>query len=64
MKKKNKFIARKSLFALNNIQINEKFSKKNLICLRPGYGISPMKINDIYGKKSKKFYSKGQMIKF
>lgn len=62
--KKNKFIARKSLFALNNIQINEKFSKKNLICLRPGYGISPMKINDIYGKKSKKFYSKGQMIKF
>lgn len=62
--KKNKFIARKSLFALNDIEINEKFSTKNLVCLRPGYGISPMKISNIYGKKSKKFYSKGQMIKF
>ena len=60
--KKNIFIARKSIFASKNILKGEKFSQTNLICLRPGVGISPMKIDSVYRKKAKKNFSKGQLI--
>ena len=61
--KKNVLIARKSLFAAKNIEKGEKFSFSNLICLRPGSGISPMKIDKVYGRKAKKIFLKGQLIK-
>mgnify|MGYP000932390791 CR=1 FL=1 len=61
--KKNVLIARKSLFAAKNIEKGEKFSLSNLICLRPGSGISPMKIDKVYGRKAKKIFLKGQLIK-
>ncbi len=60
--KKNILIARKSIFASKKIKKGEIFSSSNLICLRPGTGISPMKIDNIYKKKSKKNYLKGQII--
>jgi N,N'-diacetyllegionaminate synthase len=60
--KKNISIARKSIFASKKIKKGDIFSSSNLICLRPGYGISPMKIDSIYRKKSKKNYIKGQII--
>jgi N,N'-diacetyllegionaminate synthase len=61
--KKNIRIARKSLFAKINIEKGEKFSPQNLICLRPGTGISPMKIDTVFKKRAKKNFSKGQIIK-
>lgn len=61
--KKNIDIARKSLFSAKNIQKGEKFSLDNLVCLRPGIGISPMKIDEICGKKAKKNFPKGTIIK-
>ena len=62
--KKNILVARKSIFTSKEVKKGERFSKANLICLRPGSGISPMKIDTILKKKSNKNYSKGQMIKF
>lgn len=62
--KKNIFIARKSIFASKQITKGEKFSKFNLVCLRPGNGISPMKIEKIYGKKAKYNFSAGELIRF
>ena len=61
--KKNILVARKSLFAAQHIKIGEKFSLQNLVCLRPGSGISPMQIDKIYGQKAKKNFSKGKLIK-
>jgi N,N'-diacetyllegionaminate synthase len=61
--KKNILIARKSLFAAKNIEKGKKFSLSNLICLRPGSGISPMKIDKVCGRKAKKNFLKGQIIK-
>ena len=55
--KKNISIARKSLFASKNIK-GEKFSFKNLVCLRPGTGISPMEILKICRKRAKRNFLK------
>ena len=60
--KKNTYIARKSIFAKRNIKKREKFSHQNLICLRPGTGISPMKIDKVFKKRAKKNFLKGQII--
>tara|TARA_B100000902_G_C27319623_1_gene923540 strand:- start:897 stop:1892 length:996 start_codon:yes stop_codon:yes gene_type:complete len=61
--KKNIFIARKSLFAAREIKKGEKFSLNNLVCLRPGSGISPMNIDKVCRLKAKKTFSKGELIK-
>ena len=60
---KNKNIIRKSLVALKKIKKGDIFSYKNIGCKRPGYGISPMEINNILGKKSTKNFEKDEMIK-
>lgn len=61
--KKNIFIARKSIFAKKDIKKGEKFLPQNLICLRPGTGISPMKIDIVLKKRAKQNFLKGQIIK-
>ena len=61
--KKNINIVRKSIVAKNNIKKGELFSVKNLSFKRPGYGISPMKIMRILGKRAKKNFKKDDLIK-
>jgi len=48
----NKEVARKSIIAANIIKKGEKFTSQNLAIKRPGNGISPMKWDEIIGKKS------------
>jgi len=60
--KKNISIVRKSIVAKTRIKKGEKFSLKNLTTKRPGSGISPMKINVLLKKKSKKNFKKDQLI--
>ncbi len=60
--KKNKDIIRKSIVAGIDINKGEKFSLKNLAFKRPGYGISPMNIRKVLGKKSKKNYKIDEII--
>lgn len=59
---KNKIIARKSIVALKNISKDEKFSEKNITVKRPGNGISPMRWNEIIGKKAKRDYNQDDLI--
>lgn len=61
--KENLNIARKSIVAKLEIKKGEKFSLSNLTVKRPGSGISPFKINQIIGKKSKFNFKKDQIIK-
>ena len=49
--------------AKNNIKKGELFYVKNLSFKRPGYGISPMKIMRILGKRAKKNFKKDDLIK-
>tara|TARA_B100000242_G_scaffold292269_1_gene267324 strand:+ start:735 stop:1751 length:1017 start_codon:yes stop_codon:yes gene_type:complete len=59
---KNKNIVRKSLVAAKKIKKGELFTKENIGCKRPGYGISPMKIDQIIGNVSQKDYQIDEMI--
>jgi len=60
--RKNIVIIRKSIVAKVNITKGERFSYKNLTTKRPGNGLSPMKIENIIGKKAKKNFFKDQQI--
>tara|TARA_B100000963_G_scaffold358210_1_gene382319 strand:- start:61676 stop:62731 length:1056 start_codon:yes stop_codon:yes gene_type:complete len=52
--KKSRLNARRSLYALGNIDKHTKLSEKNIIAKRPGGGISPIFYKKIIGKKLKK----------
>jgi len=56
--------ARRSIVTLGNINKGEIFTEKNLIMKRPGFGISPIKIKQIYGKKAKKNLSDDYIIRW
>ncbi len=56
-------IFRRSIFAVKNIKIGEKFTKKNIRRIRPGYGLEPKLFNKILGKKSKNNLSAGSPLK-
>ena len=49
---KNLDVARKSVFTSRAIQKDEIVTEQDLVCLRPGNGISPMKWSEIVGRKA------------
>lgn len=49
----NKIVARKSLHSIKALEKNRVIEAEDLICLRPGDGMSPMKIDTIIGRKLK-----------
>lgn len=51
---KNKIIARKSIHLAVDLKKGETIQEKHLIMKRPGDGISPMKIEEVVGKKTNK----------
>lgn len=59
---KNIAIARKSIIANCSIKEGDIFSKENLTTKRPGTGISPMRLNEIIGKKAKRDFQKDELI--
>jgi len=42
---------RRSIYAISNIKKGEKFSKKNIKVIRPGFGIQPIYFEKLLGKK-------------
>ena len=59
---KNIVIARKSIIAKTDIQKGEKLTKENLDIKRPGNGMSPMRINEVLGKKAIRNFAKDELI--
>ena len=57
-----KMNARRSLVANKDIKKGEKFNNENLICKRPGHGISANKYFKFIGKRSKKNYIYDELI--
>ena len=45
---------RRSIYAYKNIKKGEKFSKKNIKVIRPGYGLDPKYFEQLIGRKSTK----------
>jgi N,N'-diacetyllegionaminate synthase len=59
---KNLTVARKSIVAAGPIKKNEAFTEKNITVKRPGTGISPMRWDEIIGRKATKPYRKDEPI--
>lgn len=59
---KNISIARKSIVAKHDIKKGEIFSEDNITAKRPGNGVSPMRLNDILGRVSRRDFKKDEKI--
>lgn len=59
---KNKISARKSIHFKSNLFKGHVLQKADLIMLRPGEGVSPMKIYEVIGRKLSKDVSKGEIL--
>ena len=59
---KNKPIARKSIIAAAPIKESEAFTEMNITVKRPGTGITPMRWDEIIGRKAAKPYRRDELI--
>ena len=62
IKLENLLLVRKSIIAIREIKVGEKFTENNIGIKRPGTGISPQFFWHFLGKKSKKNYLKDDLI--
>ena len=60
---KTKILARRSIVALSDIKQSESFNQNNIGLRRPGNGLPAIIIEEIFGKKSAKKISKGNLLK-
>ena len=56
--------ARRSLVLKNDITKNKKIKSLDIICKRPGTGISPFDIKKVIGKKVKKNLKEDHILKW
>ncbi len=59
---KNKPVARKSLVAACDIRAGESFSEANLAVKRPGTGVSPMRWDEVLGRKAVRDFAPDELI--
>jgi N,N'-diacetyllegionaminate synthase len=59
---KNLSVARKSLVAACVIRAGEVFSEANLLAKRPGTGISPMRWDEVLGRKAPRDFAPDELI--
>jgi len=58
-KESKNIVFRRSLFVVKDIKQGEKFTKENVRCIRPGYGLSPILMSKILKKRAKKNIKQG-----
>ena len=59
---RNKLIARKSLVAAIPIRAGERFSADNLNAKRPGTGLSPMRLDEVIGRRAPRDFAADELI--
>ena len=60
--RKNRVVARKSIVAARDIRVGEVFTSDNLTTKRPGNEMSPMRWDEVVGKKSERNFKKDEPI--
>lgn len=58
----NRDVARKSIVAAVRIEKGELFTEENLTTKRPGTGISPMRWQEVLGRRAKKCFDENDLI--
>lgn len=56
-------VFRRSIFAVKDIKVGEKFSEENIRVIRPGYGMKPKHLAKIIGKRAVTDISRGTPLK-
>lgn len=59
---RNRPVARKSIVASRTIKAGEMFSKENLTAKRPGTGISPMRWDEVVGRRAGRDFAVDELI--
>ncbi len=59
---RNRPVMRKSLMASQAIKAGEMFSTKNMTAKRPGTGISPMRWDEVIGRKASRNFAEDELI--
>lgn len=59
---RNRAVARKSLVASRAIKAGEVFTAENLTAKRPGTGVSPMRWDEVLGKKAQRDFTADELI--
>lgn len=59
---RNRPIARKSIVAACSIRAGEAFAEANLTTKRPGTGISPMRWDEVIGRRARRDFAKDEFI--
>jgi len=54
---------RKSLFAVKDIAAGEKFSERNIRCIRPGFGMHPRYLEGLIGERAPRDFRRGEPLK-
>lgn len=57
-------VFRRSLYIVADISENEEFTPDNVKSIRPGFGLPPKHLNDIYGKKANRDIPRGTALKW
>lgn len=60
---KNRVIVRKSIVAARDIARGERFSPESITIKRPATGISPMRWDEVIGRKSRRSFIKDELIR-
>lgn len=59
---RSSLVFRRSLFAVKDIDINEKFTEKNIKSIRPGFGLHTRYFEKVIGRKAKTYIPKGSPL--
>ncbi len=55
-------VVRKSIVAASTIRAGDVFTADNLVCKRPGTGISPMRWDEVLGRRASRDYAADELI--
>ncbi|MFH1077788.1 MAG: pseudaminic acid synthase [Patescibacteria group bacterium] len=58
-KEAENLVFRRSLFVVSDIAEGEAFSRENVRCIRPGYGLPPKELPDVLGKRARRNIERG-----
>ncbi|MDD5145043.1 MAG: pseudaminic acid synthase [Candidatus Pacebacteria bacterium] len=55
-------VFRRSLYIIDNMKAGDLFTRENVRCIRPGYGLAPRQLPEILGKKASKDIERGTAL--
>lgn len=63
-KQKESKVFRRSLFVVKDMEAGEVFTEENVRSIRPGYGLPPKMLDNIWGRHAARFIEKGTPLTF